>query len=247
MVNKNSNFNKSQIYNIIEELRAGQLTVSELTQNMKDYEDLISGTRQKLVEDETVVSSAIKQEIDQNVKFIMDQIDAIMKSNILIRKSGVNKMHILRKLGRGIKYSYKLDNDIHVIGPKLFKFHVIKYNVEKNTISIGPYNSSEDDTQPNEGGISDSEGNWIFTFADSGDFADSNDQDYDINYDGANEDWEDWVEQLDEEIRKARRVRAHLELVSKSMCVIEKSILTDVQHFDLFPLEDLDNTNANMH
>jgi len=245
MVNKNSNFNKSQIYNIIEELRAGQLTVAELTQNMKDYEDLISGTRQKLVEDETVISSAIRQEIDQNVKFIMNQIDAIMKSNILIRKSGVNKMHILRKLGRGIKYSYKLDNDIHVIGPKLFKFHVVKYNVDLNTISIGPYQANETDTQwSTMWPTSSSEGIWIFTFADSGNFTNGND---DLNYDGFTEEWEDWVEQLDEEIRKARRVRAHLELVSKSMCVIEKSILTDVQHFDLFPLEDLDNTNANMH
>jgi len=246
MVNKNSNFNKSQIYNIIEELRAGQLTVAELTQNMKDYEDLISGTRQKLVEDETVISSAIKQEIDQNVKFIMDQIDAIMKSNILIRKSGVNKMHILRKLGRGIKYSYKLDNDIHVIGPKLFKFHVVKYNVDTNTISIGPYQSLESDTQLDTG--TGNEGDWVFTFSNSDVFdTQESDFNYDLNYDGDEEQWEDWVEQLDEEIRKARRVRAHLELVSKSMCVIEKSILTDVQHFDLFPLEDLDNTNANMH
>jgi len=246
MVNKNSNFNKSQIYNIIEELRAGQLTVAELTQNMKDYEDLISGTRQKLVEDETVISSAIKQEIDQNVKFIMDQIDAIMKSNILIRKSGVNKMHILRKLGRGIKYSYKLDNDIHVIGPKLFKFHVVKYNVETNTISIGPYKASESDTQLDVG--TGNEGDWVFTFSNSDVFDTSaSDYNYDLNYDGVEEDWEDWVEQLDEEIRKARRVRAHLDLVNKSMCVIEKSILTDIQHFDLFPLEDLDNTNPNMH
>lgn len=243
-MNKNSNFNKSQIYNIVEELRAGQLTVSELSDNMNEYEDLVSGTRQKLMEDTTNITDAIRQEIDQNVQFVMDQIDSIMKSSILIRKSSINKIHILRKLARGIKYSYKLDNDIHVIGPKLFKFHVVKYNLEDSSITIGPY--KDNPSNPDE----DDPTAKTFAFAISSDYEIGDtpgNYDYDLNYDGVNEDWEDWVQSMDEEIRKARRIRAHLDLVNKSMAHIEKSILTDIQHFNLFPLEDLDNTNEEMH
>ncbi len=115
-VNKNTNFNIEQITDILAELESGKIIISELIENFDQYEELIESTRSELSNIGSVTDE-VREKIDKNVKFLMDQIDNIMNSTILLRKTSVKKIDLLIKLWKGIRYSYKFNNNVHVINP----------------------------------------------------------------------------------------------------------------------------------
>ena len=135
-MNKNSDFNIEQILDILSELNSGGLIISELQDNMQQYEELLSGTISELMNIGSITKE-IQGKIDKNVKYVMNEIDSVMNSSILLRKISTKKVDLLLKLARGIKYSYKLENNTHVMGPEFLKFDPVTTDVHNNIITIG--------------------------------------------------------------------------------------------------------------
>lgn len=156
-MNTNSNFNIEQILDILSELSSGELIISELQDNMQQYEDLLAGTISELMNIGSITKE-IQGKIDKNVKYVMNATEAVMNSSILLRKISTKKVDLLLKLSRGIKYSYKLENNTHVMGPEFLKFDPVTTDITNNIITIGDKTyqfSTKDDFNNDRSEISD--------------------------------------------------------------------------------------------
>jgi hypothetical protein len=154
---KNKDFNIKQITDVLAELASGSNVIGELIDNMGQYEDLLATTKAEL-NNIGSVTKEIQIKINKNVKFVMNQIDSIMNSSILLRKISTKKVDLLVRLARGIKYSYKLNNDIHVMGPEALKFDSVTSDVANNILTVGGKTfqfSTKDDYDNDRSDISD--------------------------------------------------------------------------------------------
>ena len=194
--NKNRDFNIEQISDVYAELSSGNDVVNDLIDIIEKYEELLATTKTDIT-GTGAVTSDIQNKIDKNVKYVMNQIDSIMKAPIVLRKTTTKKMNILAKLSRGIKYSYKLANDMHVMGPVAMKFDLIEVDTTNNIITVGNKTyqlSTKDDYNSGIMEISD-----ISDISDQ--FSDDDDElpnidDDDLPEDGDHEDLEDLVDPL---------------------------------------------------
>lgn len=136
MANDNSDFNKENILPILTELHSGALVVLELQDTMQQYEELLASTISELM---TIgeISPEIQSKIDKNVQFVMNEIDSIMKCQVMMKNVSTKKVDLLTKLSMGTRFSYKLLNCIHVMGPEAFKFEAISTDIHNNIFTIG--------------------------------------------------------------------------------------------------------------
>ena len=134
-MNKNHEFNIDQILTIYQELNYSENIINELIDTINQYNDL-----NLLLESEIIsigsIDNEISLKIEKNVNFVMDQLSSILEAKIFFKNIGTKKTQLLEKLSKGIKISYKLENNTLVIGSETFNIKSINLDVSNSSIII---------------------------------------------------------------------------------------------------------------
>jgi len=135
-MNRNADFNIEQILDTYAEILSGEDTVSRLNVLMDEYEVLLTTLRAEMMNIGSVTPE-IKEKLDKNVKYIMDQIYSILNSSITLRKVSSKREENLKKLAKGVKYAYRLTNNTHVMAPEFLRFDKVGMKYTDNTLVVG--------------------------------------------------------------------------------------------------------------